>query len=164
MTTRRILLGLIIVTTLIFALVYTIFQQYLIAALALAAGLIWFKLEHDHDSTFVTLFFLWFLSLAILGSLNNLFPLWMLLGLCANLAAWDLSRLQARVTDAGRREIEPMLESRHLRWLFVAIGSGLLLAVLSTFVRISVNFVIFAVLTLLAMLILRASVFYLREE
>jgi hypothetical protein len=164
MMTKRIVLSLIVVTTLTFSLAYAAIQQYLIAVLALVTGLIWLKLEYGQEHPFAAMFFLFFLGLAVLGSLSDLSPLVTLFGICADLAAWDLSRFQARATYARTREIEPPLETRHFQRLFAALGIGLLIALLPTVVRLSTSFVLFSVLTLLLMFVLRASVLHLRQD
>ena len=153
MITKRILLGLIVVTTAVFSLASAASQQYLLSMIVLAAGLTWFMLENRERQIVAPLFFLFFVGLTLAGSLNNLSVLVMLFGLSTDLAAWDLSRFRAR---AGKSEVEPKLEARHLKRLFPTLGIGFLLALPPMFIAIPANFVIFFFLTLLAIIVLRA--------
>lgn len=162
--TKRILSGLIVLTMMVFALAYLATQQFPAAVPALAAGLIWLWQENSQQSVPAAPFFLFFLGLSVVGILSQLPVSVMLLGLCASLAAWDISRFRARVAVTGQPEIDPVLEQRHLRRLFTVIGAGLLITLLPVFVQLSISFVAFAVLTLLLLLVLRASVRALRHE
>ncbi len=163
MITKRILSGLIAGLTLAYLFVYAASQQYLIATLAVVIGLVWFRLQDDQEQSLPALFFVFFLALALLGTFTETPALVLMLCVCVDLAAWDLSRFQARVSRPGNGEIGLVLEIRHLKRLFVPIGVGLVIAMLPSIIRIPANFVVFSVLILLVMLVLRASVLYLRQ-
>jgi hypothetical protein len=163
MITKRVLLGLIIVTTGVFSAIYVAAQTYLIAILACALGLTWLILENTEQWALSTVFFLVFAGLAIWGSLRHLPIPVMLLGFCADLAAWDLSRFRERIADRVECDRQPALEARHLRVLFAAIGAGFVLALLPTLVSLSISFVALFFVILLTMLALRRSIGYLRD-
>jgi hypothetical protein len=163
MTTKRILSGLIAGLTLAYLFVYAASEQYLIAVLAVVIGLAWFRLQDDQEQSLYAFFFIFFLALALLGTFTETAPLVLMLCVCVNLAAWDLSRFRARVSQAGNDELGSVLEMRHLKRLFIPIGVGLVIAMLPTIIRIPANFVVFSGLILLVMLVLRASVLYLRQ-
>lgn len=160
---KTILAGLILLTAALFTLIYLTFEQYLIAALALIAGVIWLRLPDDRDQPLTGLFFLFYLGLAVLVSLIEASVLLVLVGVCANLAAWDLSRFRARIAAVGPQEIEPGLEAAHLRRLFAATGIGLVIALLPLVGSIPADFVFFAVLALTLMFVLRASMLHIRR-
>jgi hypothetical protein len=161
MMTKRILLSLIAVTTAVFSLAAAASQQYLLSTIVLGVGMTWFTLENRQKQVVVTLFFLFFVGLALAGSLNSLSVLVMLFGLSTDLAAWDLSRFRAR---AGKSEVEPKLETRHLKRLFPTLGIGFLIALPPMFIAIPANFVVFFFLTLLVVIVLRASTLNLHQE
>jgi hypothetical protein len=158
------LYGLIVLTAATFSAIYVISQAYLIAALSFLVGLIWLNLEMTEKSAPASIFFLFFLALAIVGTLNNIPVAISLVGLSTDLAAWDLSRFRARITKDMERENESLLESKHLQILAVAIGSGFIIALSCSFIRISISFAALALFTLLAMVGLRNSILNLRSE
>jgi hypothetical protein len=161
--TKKILGGVIVLTVGTFSAGSIVTQAYLIAALAFTCGLVWLLLEITDKSALVAFFFSVFLALAVVETLNNApFPL-MLAGLSADLAAWDLCRFRARLMDGAEGEIEPSLEASHLQKLAAGIGSGFVIAVLFSSVRLSISFVALAALTLLAALGLRWAVLSVRS-
>jgi hypothetical protein len=164
MITKRLLLGLTIVLTGVFSATYAAAQIYSVAVLACALGLAWFILENNEQYALSTIFFLIFAGLAIWGSLKHMPIPVMLLGFCADLAAWDLSRFRERIADRVEGDVLPGLEASHLRTLFTAIGVGFALALLPTLITLSVSFVALFFIILLMLLALRLSVSYLRDE
>ena len=102
MITKRVLWSLIVVTTAVFSLVYAVLQQPLLPAFAVGLGLLWLGLEVKGKNPLASVFFLSFLVLTIVGSLISAPILIILLGLSTDLAAWDLSRFQARIADEIR--------------------------------------------------------------
>lgn len=163
MITKRILSGLIAGLSLVYLFVYAASQNYLIAIFAVVIGLVWFRLQDEQEQLLHALFFVFFLALALLGTFTETPTLVLMLCVCVDLAAWDLARFRARVSRAGNDEPGSELEMRHLKRLFVPIGVGFVIAMLPSLIRIPANFVVFLVLILLVMLLLRASVFYLRQ-
>ena len=156
--TKKILCGLIILTAATFSAFYLVTQMYAIATLSFALGLIWLILEMTEKDALAYVFFLFFGGLAIIGALNNIPISISLVGLSSALAAWDLSRFKARITSVMGRAIEPLSEKAHLQKLAAAIGSGCIIAVSFSFIRISISFATLALIVLLAVVGFRKSI------
>lgn len=150
--------------TVILALALVLAENYLIAAVAVGLGLIWLLLEVYRKTAFTSLFFVVFIGLAAIGSVNRE-PSWlMVLGIAADLAAWDLSRFLDRLSGFSGKEIDAGLYRRHLYQLTIALGVGLGLAGLALMIRLPLDFVAFAALTLLAVIALRRSALALQKK
>jgi hypothetical protein len=162
--TKRVLWGLIVVTTAVFSLVYAVLQQPPLAAFVVGLGLLWLGLEVKGENLLASVFFLSFLVLAIVGSLISA-PIWIiLLGLSTDLAAWDLSRFQARMADATGSGTTAALEVQHLRKLIVTASAGFFIALPPVFIHLVIGFVIFGFVMVLTMIALRRSVLYFRGD
>jgi hypothetical protein len=161
--TKKALWDLIVVTAAAFSLIYAVSQQYVLVVFAAGLGLTWLVLEVRAKHSFGSIFFLCFLALAIVGSLNDIPFLIILLGLSTDLAAWDLSRFRARIADEIGRDTIRVLEIRHLQKLAVTASAGFLIALLPVFIHISIGFVIFGCVMVLAMITLRRSLLYFRN-
>ena len=162
--TTKVLYGLIILTSALLTVANIILQEYLIASVAITSGVIWLLLQMKQKEPPYTVFFILFLGLAVLGSFRNIALPFMLLALSSDLAAWDLSRFQARISHEEESNSKTLLEVKHLQKLAVTLSVGFLMALLPTFIHISLNFVVFLFILLLLMLTLRRSVLYLRKE
>ncbi len=162
--TTKVLYVLIILTTVILTIANIVLQEYLIASIAIILGAVWLFLQVKNKESPNTVFFVFFLGLVILGSLRNVPIPIMLLALSSNLAAWDLSRFQARVNHEEASDSKIRLESKHLQRLAITLSIGFLIALLPSFIHISLNFVVFLVILLFLMLTLRKSILYLRQE
>jgi hypothetical protein len=162
--TRKVLLGLIIVTSSVFSFVYAASQAYFFAALAFGLGLVWLVLEAIGDGRFSTVFFLAFLALAILRSMDQAPVTMLLLGFTTNLAAWDLARFRARIASETMSEVLALLETQHLQKLAVTAFAGLVIALLPVFIQISINFVVLLIIILLTMVALRRSILLISSE
>jgi hypothetical protein len=162
--TNKVLGGLIVVTASTFSVVNVISHQYAIAIISFALGVVWVILEVKQRNSLNSLFFLFFLGLAILGSLNNAPISITLLGFSTNLAAWDLSRFQARLVDEADSEAKTLLERKHLQKLAVIACGGFFIALLPAFIKISIDFVVVFLIMLLTMMSLRKSLLYLRDD
>jgi asparagine N-glycosylation enzyme membrane subunit Stt3 len=161
---KNILLALIIATTALLSLLYFSVGLYPTAGFSLIAGVAWLALEIRQKESLPTVFFLLFLALVVLGALNHLpLPL-MLAGLCANLAAWDLSRFAARIREGVEDEPKRILESKHIQKLLITTGAGFAVALPPAFASLSLNFLTLVVVMLVVMLMLRASLLYLRQD
>jgi hypothetical protein len=164
MRTNRMLWGLIIVTAATFSVVNIISRQYVVAVISFVPGLIWLILEVKQRNPLNSLFFLFFLGVAVLAGLNSAPIPMTLLGLSTDLAAWDLSRFQARLMDEPNSEAKTRLETRHLQRLAVITCAGWFIAWLPTLIKISLDFVVVFVIMLLTMMTLRKSLLYLRDN
>ena len=101
---------------------------------------------------------------AAAGLLLGLGAGWMLAGLVAALAAWDLHHFSHTLEGVPRVDGEGSLERRHLLRLLVAVGLGALLAVVALGVRVTLGFGLVLLLGLVAILGLSQAVAYLRTE
>ncbi len=164
MTAKRVLMVLIVVTAVVFALVHAASQDYGLAVLAVGLGLGWLVLEVQRQSAFATGFFLAFLVLAIIGGFNHASTPAVLLGLSTDLAAWDISRLRARIAGKTTNEAAALLETRHLQQLAVTAAAGFFIALIPVLIQLSISFVILLLLILLLMIALRQSMMYLRHD
>src|SRR5258706_7980512 len=147
--TNKALCGLIMITAVTFSFINMLSQQYLIAGTSFALGVIWLLLEVNKRRPLSTLFFLFFLGLAILGSLHSAPIPIILLGLSTDLAAWDLSQFQARIKDEAESEAKALLEITHLQRLAAITSVGFLIALLPTLIKISIDFVVLFIIILL---------------
>jgi hypothetical protein len=151
-------------TTVILTLALVLAENYLIAAVAVGLGLIWLLLEVYRKTAFTSLFFVAFIGLAAVGSVNREPSGLMVLGIAADLAAWDLSRFLDRLSGFSGKEIDTGLYRRHLYQLAITVGIGWGLALVPMFIRLPMSFVAFVTLTLLATLMLRQAVLGLQQN
>jgi hypothetical protein len=161
--TKKVLLGLVVVTTAAFSFIYAVSQQHLLAVFTVGLGFVWLILEVKGENHLSSVFFLAFLALTIVGSLGNAPILIVLLGLSTDLAAWDLSRFRARIADETESDTTAVLEIKHLQKLMVTACMGFFIALLPVFIHISIGFVIFGCVMVLAMITLRRSLLYFRN-
>jgi hypothetical protein len=164
MNTKRIEIALIVLTILIFSLSHLFTEKYWLAIASLVIGVLWVLAEIYKMSLLPHLFFVGFVGLAVIGSQNGLPAPLMLLGLCTDLAAWDLSRFQARLREFSQRNPDAELVKKHLGKLSGTICIGYILALLPLFIRFSMNFILVIGLTLLLLFALRKSILALRTE
>ena len=162
--TTKILYGLIILTSVLLAVASIVLQAYLFAGVAIISGVIWLLLQIKEQEPPHSFFFVLFLGLTILGSLRHISIPFMLLALSSNLAAWDLARFLARISLEEESASKTLMETKHLQKLAFTLAIGFLVALLPTFIHISLNFVVFLFLLFLLILTLRKSVLYLRKE
>jgi hypothetical protein len=101
---------------------------------------------------------------AAAGLLLGLGAGWMLAGLVAALAVWDLYHFSHALESVPRVEGERSLERRHLQRLLMAVGLGVLLAAVALGVRVSLGFGLVLLLGLVAILGLSQAVAFLRTE
>lgn len=162
--TTKVLYGLIITASVLLAVANIASQEYWIAIVAIVSGSTWLLLEIKTKEVPNAVFFVVFWGLVIIGAMRGIPVLYMLVALSADLAAWDLSRFQARIRYEEQSTSRALLELKHLQKLAGALSIGLLIALFPTFVQVSLSFVVFLFLLILMMLILRKSVLALRKE
>lgn len=150
--------GLVIVVAALFLASFVSMGNYLLAALSFGLGVMWLAADAKIESYMGTLFFLAFVMLAVIASLNEALTPLALLGMCANLAAWDISRFRARLAGETNHDTRAILASRHLRLLAVIICVGFLIALLPLAFRLPLPFVIVVGVVLLALLALQQSI------
>lgn len=162
MILKRVLWGVILATAIIFSWVSLTAQDTLAASVSALIGAIWLIQEINRKTPLSSAYFIAFVGLTALGALNHApLPL-LLLGLCADLAAWDLSRFQQRIKDEAKSSEKTFLEINHLQKLAAVTGIGFLIAFVPLLIQISVNFVILLLMMLLALIVLRQSILSLR--
>lgn len=98
------------------------------------------------------------------GLLLGLDAGWMLAGLVAALAAWDLDHFSHTVESVPRVEGARSLERRHVQRLLAAVGLGALLAAVAQGVDVTLSFGFILLLGLVAILGLSQAVAFLRSE
>jgi hypothetical protein len=98
------------------------------------------------------------------GLLVGLGAGWMLAGLVAALAAWDLHHFSHTLASVSRVEGGRSLERRHLQRLLVALGPGVVLAIVALGIEVTLSFGFVLLLGLVAVLGLSQAVAFLRTE
>ena len=79
-------------------------------------------------------------------------------GIVAALAAWDLDELEATVRSCARAVDRTRLTSLHTKWLALALGSGMVLALLASIGNLQLPFALAAALAvILAVSLTRAA-------
>lgn len=162
--TKTVLYGSIILATVLLAFVNVALQDYLIAALAFASGLIWLILNINNMEAPNSLFFLFFIGLEIVGSLRDIPTTIALLAASTTLIAWDLSQFQARIRTEEESVTKSLMEAKHLQKLGITASIGFLLALIPVFVQLHISFVFFLIIFLAILLSLRKSILALRNE
>ncbi len=108
-----------------------------------------------------------FVALVTLSALALLWggpPVLSTLSVTAALGAWDLSRLQRRLSINVRIERGDDIERQHVRRLLTVLGAGLALALLAQIVRVGISFPAVALLTLVMVFILGNAIYRWRDE
>lgn len=159
---KNVLLALIVITSVVFAIVYTSAQMYAVAAVAVALGAVWLLLEAQTEYRVAVVFFLAFVALAVLGTLYQSSAVLILFGLTTDLAAWDLSRFRRRIAGVAEADAAALLATNHLRKLAITAAAGFLIALLPLLIELSINFVVLLLFVLLTIIALRRSMFALR--
>jgi hypothetical protein len=109
------------------------------ASLCVAIGLVWLAQSRGaHWATDACL--AGWVGLAAFGAWQGLLAGWMLLGLVAALAAWDLDHFAERLRAAGHVAQRTELTRAHLRRLAIVVGMGLLLGSIALGVRYELTF------------------------
>jgi hypothetical protein len=105
-------------------------------------------------------------TLAAVGLLLGLAAGWMLLGLVAALAAWDMDGFRQRLRSVERVDAPAQrdLERRHIQRLLAVAGLGLLLAAVVLGIRLELKFGAVLLLGLLAILGLSQAIGFLNRE
>ena len=77
---------------------------------------------------------------------------WIVVGIVAELAAWDLSDLEATLQSSARAVDRSRLMSLHMRWLMPALAAGMLLALLASISNLDLPFAAAAALAAILVL------------
>jgi hypothetical protein len=89
---------------------------------------------------------------------------WLLVGMAAFLAAWDLQAFHAQLTGVSYVENESRLVCVHVQRLALVTIAGLAVGTLGLFLRVSLNFVVALGVAFLAVLGLIYSVYHLSQQ
>ncbi len=143
--------GLVLTTAALFAIAFAAQGAVVLAVVAGGLGMLWLAANANELGT---LFFVGFTLLAMIAALDGTWLPLTLLGMCANLAAWDLARFRVRL--AGQKE-QALLKARHLRLLAVVTGAGFLTALVPVLVHVTIPFVMLSGIVLLTLLMLYLS-------
>lgn len=157
MSVKRAFWGAVIGAASLFAITYATSGNYPLAALAWGVGMMWLVADAKIECHLGTLFFLVYVTLAVIAGLSDALVPLTLLGMSANLAAWDLSRFRARLAGQNKQDTHTDLETRHLRLLAVTMSAGFLIALVPLFFRLAIPFAIVFGVALLTFLALQQS-------
>ena len=136
------LLTLLCASLAIFALALGYAGQSLWAGVGIAAvvGLLWLAGDWRGWDWVAEPCFAGSVALAAFGTWLGLAAGWMLLGVVAALAAWDLSHFAARLRSAGASAPPPELTRAHLRQLAIVVAAGVLLGGIALGSRVELSF------------------------
>jgi hypothetical protein len=110
------------------------------AGLAVAIGLLWLAGDwRSWDWTADVCLAAW-VGLAAFGSWQGLPAGWMLIGVVAALAAWDLAHFAMRLSGAGALPPPAELTRAHLRQLAIVAAAGLLIGGIALGMRVELTF------------------------
>jgi len=115
-----------------------------------AIPLFWFTMRKVSPRITISILFFTYVLLAAAGLSFGLFPPLMLIGCTGALAAWESAQFLFNFQGVSTDLLDPRLERHHNRDLAVAIGSGLLLAILGLNIHFRLPFGVIAVLAILA--------------
>jgi len=87
-------------------------------------------------------------ALAAIGAVMDLSMILMVVGVVAALGAWDLADFEETVHGCARAVDRSRLMALHAKWLALALGSGMLLALLATIANLDLPFAAAAALAL----------------
>jgi hypothetical protein len=85
-------------------------------------------------------------GLAAIGAMMDLAMILIVVGMVAALAAWDLEDFDATLQDSARAVDRSRLMHLHMKWLLVALGSGMPLALLASIGKLDLPFAVAAAL------------------
>jgi hypothetical protein len=128
-------------SVLCFCAAYALAGIWWAAGLSLLLGLLWIPAYKHPVPILVSFCLVVFTGLGVVGILLGLQAAWITIGLTAALAAWDLLFLNASLKntpdDAGTR----LFHTRHLSSLLLALGAGLLAALVGQLFSFQVPFI-----------------------
>ncbi len=163
MIVRRVLFLAIILSSAIFTLVAGA-QNATVALVVAALGGVWLFQEMTGRAPLNAAGFLVFTGVAVLGALGNASLPFLLLGMAANLIAWDLSRFRRRIREEEAGEEKDRLERSHLQKLALPVVVGSVIALLPALLTISLNFGVLIALMLIVLIALRQSLLSLHGD
>ena len=136
----------LIILVLCLAAGYGIAGKWIGALVAIVLGLAWLLARKNSDPWLLFICLLGSVGLAVAGRLVGATPLLMMLGSAVALAVWDLTYLDAALRHNSFGEQTRRYENKHIQSLFLALGSGLFVALLARFINMRFPFIIVMVL------------------
>ncbi len=144
------------------ALGYALGESWPGVALIVALGFAWIAARRRWDWT-PSMGLLVFTAIAAFGAWRGAPAAWMLAGIVAALAAWDLDYFGRRLRGA-RVEGEVALARAHLRRLLLVSSAGLLVGWFALGIRVDLGFAAALALGLLVVVALSRAIGLLRRE
>lgn len=132
----------LIISVLCLASGYGIAGYWIGAAITILLGPAWLFARKYPASSLSTACLSISVGVAVVGSLMECPPLFMIFGSTAALAVWDLILLDSDVGITSSVEPTRLFENRHLQSLLMALGFALLAIVLGRFVNIQLPFIV----------------------
>jgi hypothetical protein len=101
---------------------------------------------------------------AATGCYIGVHPYWMLLGLTASLASWDLQGFKEKFDHFERIENSTEIESGHIKYLGLVLFSGILIGAISLTIRIQIPFGIIILLGTIVIVAIFQVFRYIRKS
>ena len=136
----------LILSVLCLAAGYGIAGQWLGAMLAVLIGPAWWLARNYPGSHLPLVCLLGSVGLAVAGTLIGSPPFLMVIASALALAVWDLLVLDSALGNTSSVEQTRRYENKHLQSLTLALGSGLLAALLGRFLNIQMPFILLMLL------------------
>jgi hypothetical protein len=121
------------------------------AAVAILAGTAWLLVRKYRAGWILFLCLLVSVVLAVAGLLTGSPAILMICGSAFALAAWDLLLFNSAMGNSSPDEQTRQYENSHLQTLALALGSGLLVALLGRLLSLKIPFLLLAIFITLAM-------------
>lgn len=154
----------IVLATSALAAAYGLGAVWLPMAALFILGAVWILGQRAHWGWIGWLMVVLFAGAAAFGTLLELRPVLLAVGLIGAVSAWDLGEFAREVWRADAVEQEETLTRRHLRRLLTVDGLGLLLVLVTMAIEIRLSFGVALLLGLVALLGLSRTIGFLRRE
>jgi mannose/fructose/N-acetylgalactosamine-specific phosphotransferase system component IID len=132
----------LIISALCLAAGYGIAGQWIGAMIAILIGPAWLLARKYPDSQLPLVCLLGSVGFAVAGTLIGSPPFLMIFASAVALAAWDLLYLDSALGNHSSVEQTRHYENKHLQSLTLALGSGLIAALLGRFLKIQIPFLV----------------------
>jgi hypothetical protein len=121
------------------------------AAAVLGASLAWVRGVRRPSGGMTSTALLIYAGLAAAGLLAGAVPFWMILGATLALGGWDLALFDHTLAGALPASSIAHLEKKHLTSLALALGPGLLIAIIGPLIRFQMSLGVMALLVILGL-------------
>jgi hypothetical protein len=123
-------------------------QWFILPALALLA-IGWFLFQRSSIAGASRWLLAGAIGLAVIAAMMHLSMILIVIGVVAAVAAWDLADFDAVVQACARPVDRSRLVGLHTKWLVLALGSGMFLALLASIGSLQLPFAVAAALALI---------------